>query len=94
MTPLLMRSGERMETGKDACFKLQDGRGEQILYCHKGLLTVHTETGETFGLKEGQALCASGDFTGAKWIFQAERSVKAVFVPVKRLIHCKDSGAA
>ena len=85
MVPLFMKSGERMETGKDACFKLQDGWGEQILYCHKGQLTVRTETGETFELKDGQALCVSGDFTGAKWVFQAESSVKAVFVSVKQI---------
>ena len=83
-----------METGKDACFKLQDGWGEQILYCYKGQMTVRTETGETFELKDRQALCASGDFTGAKWEIQAESSAKAVFVPVKRVVHGKDSGEA
>ena len=58
------------------------------------IVTVRTETGETFELKDGQALCASGDFTGAKWEIQAESSAKAVFVPVKRVVHGKDSGEA
>lgn len=87
MSPLLMKNGERMETGKDPCPGLQDGFGEHILYCHKGQMTVRTEAGETFGLKGGQTLWAFGDFTGAKWVFQAESSVKAVLVPVKKIMH-------
>lgn len=94
MGPLLMRSGERMETGKDACPKLLDGLGEQILYCHKGQMNLRTEAGKTFELKERQALWASGNFTGAKWVFQAESSVEAVLVPVKMIMQCNSLGTA
>ncbi len=83
MIPFFMESGESAETGKDVCSKLSDGLREQILYCRKGQMIVRTGAGETIKLKDGQALWASGDFTGEKWIFQAESSVKAVLVLVK-----------